>query len=42
MVSSQSYPGWIDKIFDRLRYGLAGLVITEQQLPFELFTIIDH
>jgi len=33
--------GWIDEIFDGMRYGLAGRVIAEQQSPFQTVTIID-
>ncbi|MFM8275932.1 MAG: polyamine aminopropyltransferase [Cyanobium sp.] len=34
-------PGWIDEIFDGVRYGLAGQVIAEQQSPYQRVTIID-
>jgi len=34
-------PGWIDEIFDGVRYGLAGRVIAEQQSPFQRVTIIE-
>ncbi|MBM5789401.1 MAG: polyamine aminopropyltransferase, partial [Cyanobacteria bacterium M_DeepCast_200m_mx_001] len=36
-----SSSGWIDEIFDGVRYGLAGRVIAEQQSPFQRVTIID-
>ena len=26
-------PGWVDEIFDGVRYGLAGRVIAEEQSP---------
>jgi len=34
-------PGWVDEIFDGVRYGLAGRVIAEQQSPFQTVTIIE-
>ena len=34
-------PGWIDEIFDGVRYGLAGRVIAEECSPFQRVTIID-
>jgi spermidine synthase len=34
-------PGWVDEIFDGVRYGLAGRVIAEQDSPFQRVTIID-
>ncbi|MFZ9280988.1 MAG: polyamine aminopropyltransferase, partial [Vulcanococcus sp.] len=34
-------PGWIDEIFDGVRYGLAGRVIAEEQSPFQRVTIIE-
>ncbi|NCY15121.1 MAG: polyamine aminopropyltransferase, partial [Synechococcaceae bacterium WB8_1A_041] len=34
-------PGWIDEIFDGVRYGLVGRVIAEQQSPFQRITVID-
>ncbi|MEY2645348.1 MAG: polyamine aminopropyltransferase [Cyanobacteriota bacterium] len=33
--------GWVDEIFDGVRYGLAGRVIAEQQSPFQRVTIIE-
>lgn len=33
-------PGWIDEIFDGVRYGLEGHVISEQQSPFQRVSII--
>jgi spermidine synthase len=34
-------PGWIDEIFDGVRYGLAGHVLEEQQSPYQRVSIID-
>ncbi|MEB3183388.1 MAG: hypothetical protein VKN15_03245, partial [Cyanobacteriota bacterium] len=34
-------PGWIDEIFDGVRYGLAGRVIAEADSPFQRVTIIE-
>ncbi|MFM7636197.1 MAG: polyamine aminopropyltransferase [Cyanobacteriota bacterium] len=34
-------PGWVDEIFDGVRYGLAGRVIAEQASPFQTVTIIE-
>jgi len=34
-------PGWVDEVFDGVRYGLAGQVIAEQHSPFQRVTIID-
>jgi spermidine synthase len=34
-------PGWIDEIFDGVRYGLEGTVIAEQDSPFQRVTIIE-
>jgi spermidine synthase len=33
--------GWIDEVFDGVRYGLAGSVIAEAESPFQRVTIID-
>ena len=33
-------PGWVDEVFDGVRYGLAGRVIAEEQSPFQTVTII--
>ena len=33
--------GWIDEVFDGVRYGLEGQVIAEQQSPFQSVTIIE-
>ena len=34
-------PGWVDEVFDGVRYGLAGRVIAEKQSPFQRVTIIE-
>jgi spermidine synthase len=34
-------PGWIDEIFEGVRYGLEGTVIAEQDSPFQRVTIIE-
>ena len=34
-------PGWVDEVFDGVRYGLAGRVIAEEQSPFQRVTIIE-
>ncbi|MDA1170415.1 MAG: polyamine aminopropyltransferase, partial [Cyanobacteria bacterium] len=34
-------PGWIDEIFDGVRYGLEGHVISEQQSSFQRVSIIE-
>ena len=34
-------PGWVDEVFDGVRYGLAGRVIAEDQSPFQRVTIIE-
>ena len=34
-------PGWIDEIFDGVRYSLEGTVLAEAQSPFQRVTIID-
>mgnify|MGYP003338237616 CR=1 FL=1 len=34
-------PGWIDEMFEGVRYGLAGRVIAEEQSPFQRVTIIE-
>jgi len=33
--------GWIDEIFDGVRYGLEGTVVAEQDSAFQKVTIID-
>ena len=42
-VSSAPAPtsGWVDEVFDGVRYGLAGRVIAEEQSPFHRVTIIE-
>ena len=39
--STPPSPGWIDEIFDGVRYGLDGKVLAEAQSPFQRVTIID-
>ena len=39
--STAPTPGWVDEIFDGVRYGLAGRVIAEEQSPFQRVTIIE-
>jgi spermidine synthase len=34
-------PGWIDEIFDGVRYGLEGTVVAEEQSAFQRVSIID-
>ncbi|MBE9173097.1 polyamine aminopropyltransferase [Cyanobium sp. LEGE 06143] len=34
-------PGWIDEVYDGVRYGLAGRVIAETDSPFQRITIIE-
>ena len=44
-ASSPGWPlfaeGWVDEIFDGVRYGLAGRVIAEQHSEFQRVTIIE-
>ena len=43
MAESSTAPtsGWVDEVFDGVRYGLAGRVIAEEQSPFQRVTIIE-
>lgn len=34
-------PGWIDEVYDGVRYGLAGRVIAETDSPYQRITIIE-
>ncbi len=34
-------PGWIDEVYDGVRYGLAGRVIAEADSPYQRITIIE-
>ena len=36
-----SSSGWLDEIFDGVRYGLEGRVLVEEQSPFQRITVID-
>lgn len=36
-----SSPGWIDEVYDGVRYGLAGRVIAETDSPYQRITIIE-